>query len=464
MNIYVRLGEPAWTEILRAIIRFILLGVLVSYIAYSTLNAMNSSITSQEKKEDVIKMPLPDIRVCSRFEEFEGDETYFDAVTAICDFGDGRDCSPYFYPVKNPDYLPVLDDGSRSRNCMVFIPPLDIYFHTGPDTDSSLSNDQIELRLFRKNVTQHIIMFYLTYYPNQNSPYRTLFKMNGDDTKMSIQDAEDQLRIEKDTKILKNTYDFGVDCFATTTYSLTKAQTLTNSSWNYFGFSNIYEVKHSITTYFGPKSAIAISDIFIRPTLMVRVKPNEYSIRLIIEQKVSTILGGLASVGGVLSVIMFVQTLLFGFRPNSPWGIIHRWSWGRRGVMLRDQLRNEFNTDDSPVPIVTRVRGDSSLPELSDSTILGIVALNENDNVQNDGSKLKKMEDRIQLMEDLFKAYYIDDEIFQKLNEARKEDPRRSEEKKEKMKRASGFTTLNQEDDKASINQTDQKGKSKVLP
>jgi hypothetical protein len=455
MNIYVRLGEPAWTEILRTIIRFILLGVLVSYIAYSTLNAMNSPITSQEKKEDAKKMPLPDIRICSRFEEFEGDETYFDAVTAICNLGDGRDCSPYFYSVKNPDYLPVLGDGSRSRNCMVFIPPLDIYFHTDPDTDYYLSNGELELRLFRKNVTQHIIMFYLTYYPNQHSPYRTLFKMNGDDTEMSIQDAEDQLRIEKDTKILKNTYDFRVDNFATTTYSLTKAQTLTNSSWNYFGFSNIYEVKHSITPNFGPISAIATSDIFIKPTLMVRVKPNEYSIGLIIEQKVSTILGGLASVGGVLSVSIFVQTLLFGFRPNSPWGIIHRWSWGRRGVMLRTELRDQFDTDDSPIPMVTRVGGEyHPISESSGSTALEEDPLDD----QSIRIEFKKMKGRTQLMEDLFKTYYIDDEIFQKLDQARRDHVGKDDEKNKSMEGSSRLSTVNQEDEEALIYPTDQKG------
>jgi hypothetical protein len=34
--------------------------------------------------------------------------------------------------------------------------------------------------------------------------------------------------------------------------------------------------------------------------------------------------------------------------------------------------------------------------------------------------KFREMEDRTQLMEDLFKMYYVDEEIFQKLNEARK--------------------------------------------
>jgi hypothetical protein len=88
-------------------------------------------------------------------------------------------------------------------------------------------------------------MFYATYYPSQNSQYRVLFGMNGGDSKISTQDAQDQLIIEKDSTILKNTFDFELDHFATTTYSVTEAQTLKNSSWNYFGFANIYDKNYN---------------------------------------------------------------------------------------------------------------------------------------------------------------------------------------------------------------------------
>lgn len=107
----------------------------------------------------------------------------------------------------------------------------------------------------------------------------------------------------------------------------------------------------------------------------------------------------------------------------------------------------EFNTDNRPVPMVTRVRDDYYLlPESSDSTTLEMVPLHENNNDQSGGLRLRKMEDRIQLMEDIFRTYYIDDEIFEKLYAARKEDHQQ-----ENREDASRFTRVKQEDEETSI-------------
>jgi hypothetical protein len=60
------------------------------------------------------------------------------------------------------------------------------------------------------------------------------------------------------------------------------------------------------------------------------------------------------------------------------------------------------------------------LPILSNSTALEMTLLNQGEDNQNVMPKFREMEDRTQLMEDLFKMYYVDEEIFQKLNEDRK--------------------------------------------
>jgi hypothetical protein len=99
---------------------------------------------------------------------------------------------------------------------------------------------------------------------------------------------------------------------------------LTNSIWNYFGFASIYNTRLDITPKAGDATTTDNStDIWIMAAFLF-VKPSEYTVLLIKEQRVSTILSGLASAGGVFSVFIAIQTLLFGFRPDSPWGIIHR--------------------------------------------------------------------------------------------------------------------------------------------
>jgi hypothetical protein len=85
--------------------------------------------------------------------------------------------------------------------------------------------------------------------------------------------------------------------------------------------------------------------------------------------------------------------------------------------------------------------------------------LNINDDRFNDGLKLRKMEDRIQLLEDLFKTYYINDEIFQKLNEVTQYDTKMNGWGKKQVTNESGSTSTYCEDEKGPIYQTGQRKK-----
>jgi hypothetical protein len=387
-----------------------------------------------------------DIRVCSR--SYAKTAANF---TVSCQFSDGQDCSDYFYSFGDTSSLPLLDDGSRIPTCKIFIPPLDIRFQSNENIYGSELKDQMEIRLFKEDPT---LSYYFTYYTSQHSPYRTIFGMNGNDSDMTLQDANNWIQTERDTSNLKNTFTSAVDNFAIVSFSLTETQALTNSSWNYFGFSNIYNTTLELAQNKGPESLITNSGnrSTLIPSYMLEVKPSEYTIRITKEQKVSTILGRLASADGVFSAIVAIQTILFGFRPDSPWGIVHRWSGGRQKETLRDALRDDFNTDNSPVPMVTRVRGDYHLLSVSsDSTIIDMDRRNEDEDNQNFAIKFRNMENRMQLMEDLFKTYYINDEVFQKLNEAKKDNSSNEAEMSE-----------TQVDEQMLINQTDQRRDSRL--
>jgi hypothetical protein len=85
--------------------------------------------------------------------------------------------------------------------------------------------------------------------------------------------------------------------------------------------------------------------------------------------------------------------------------------------------------------------------------------LNINDDHFSDGLKLRKVEDRIQLLEDLFKTYYINDEIFQKLNEATQHDAKMNGHGEKQVTNESGSTSTYYEDEEAPIYQTDQRKK-----
>jgi hypothetical protein len=88
------------------------------------------------------------------------------------------------------------------------------------------------------------------------------------------------------------------------------------------------------------------------------------------------------------------------------------------------------------------------------TTTLEIAPLNDDD--QNMRIEFERMKDRMQLMKDLFKTYYIDDKIFQKLNEARKDNASNDSVKNKNVKGEPSFTSVNQEDEEMPINRTDQ--------
>jgi hypothetical protein len=56
---FFRLEEPLWAEMVRFIIRLFLFGVLIAYIGYSILHAINSPTINQEQTIEKDKMPLP---------------------------------------------------------------------------------------------------------------------------------------------------------------------------------------------------------------------------------------------------------------------------------------------------------------------------------------------------------------------------------------------------------------------
>lgn len=360
-----------------------------------------------------------------------GDEENTPEFTTRCIFENGQDCTKYFYPIKDLSITPILDQGYIVPSCQIFLPPLDINFQVYKDIPLSKKEDLMYILLLKKNTTSPLKSFYFSYYTSQNSPYRTFFGMNGNDSSMPLQDAEDWIEEETRTGNLKGSFRLDAGGYVTAPYSLTETRTLTSSIWNYFGFASIYNTRLNITLKVGDVAKMADSSTEVwLPSSFLYINPSEYSLHLIKEQRVSTILSGLASAGGVFNVIMAIQTLLFGFRPDSSWGIVHRMSWGRRSKTLKEDLRNQFNTNNSPVPMVSRVRGEYySLPELSHSTALEIVPVNISDGHHSEGLKLRKMEDRFQLMEDrfqlmedLFKTYYINDEVFRKLSETTQYD------------------------------------------
>jgi hypothetical protein len=97
-----------------------------------------------------------------------------------------------------------------------------------------------------------------------------------------------------------------------------------------------------------------IKDNHLVGSLVARliIQPSSSTVNTDRNQKVFTLVNAVAQVGGLLGLLVAVQTFLFGFRPQSPWGIIHHWLFGRLRMKLTDQLADYFGQTRIPVSFV----------------------------------------------------------------------------------------------------------------
>lgn len=213
---------------------------------------------------------------------------------------------------------------------------------------------------------------------------------------------------------------------STILYTLTTIKKLkTNIGWNNIGFSPSYDESQTVQSFFrdSPQRLSDISETFGSYTSAVSsviVKPNGFTLITDTGQKVFTLLNIVAQIGGVLGLFVSLQTILFGFRPQSPWGNIHRWSFGSLRAELTDKLADSFNEMGKPVPLFDPVCNrlnsadrQNRLGSGSSSTSNNAHLTGEDIDMQDD--RKYRIEDRLHLMERVLKNYYLDDEIFRSL-------------------------------------------------
>jgi hypothetical protein len=266
--------------------------------------------------------------------------------------------------------------------------------------------------------------FDITYYAPEYNPNRIERNISAEGTKLTAEDVKSWKKSEG-SYILQNTFSADIFSYTTVAYSYTQSSTLSNNSWNNIGFSYQYDTKLDISQNIGPSvKAFGASADYKSILFEIIVLPSQYQISITREQKVSTIIGGLAQAGGVLSLIIALQVFLFGFRPNSPWGLIHRWSFGMPRKSLSNKLAAQFESPRSAVPFITPVNHQFSdiFEEISRSNSESALFVPEKkmEGGSIDNERLRLVEERLQMMELLLKSYYINDEIFYELDKARR--------------------------------------------
>jgi hypothetical protein len=155
--------------------------------------------------------------------------------------------------------------------------------------------------------------------------------------------------------------------------------------------------------------------------------------KVLSEQRAFTIMNATGVFGGLFGLLFSLQSCLFGHRPRSPWGYMHRWSFGHfRNSLLRG-LQTNFFPEPKPQPIIVREESQRSVHHLHQQLRINTQNLSSLDPILvpptpmdtvrfsglSEGEiRIRLVEERIHLLERLFQAYYIDDEIFRSLDHA----------------------------------------------
>jgi hypothetical protein len=213
------------------------------------------------------------------------------------------------------------------------------------------------------------------------------------------------------------------------------------NGWNYFGaFPQYLELTELRITHSDDSVDRGNSFLVTNPNTKlgsIRVTPSDFTRKVITEKRDTTIITLLGTMGGVAGVLFTAYALLFGVKPNRPWGFVHKTGLisFQKQKKLR-QLEEYFDIKEvKGIPLVSPV--NQRYADLYSKNVHGIgiaEQINEkfpllelNDSKTDDTTRdfsvlqgrVEQLEGRNQILELVLRAYYIDVEIFQQLDRAR---------------------------------------------
>ncbi|KAI9250513.1 hypothetical protein BDA99DRAFT_541763 [Phascolomyces articulosus] len=450
-----RIGEPLWAEISRFITGTFLVLLFIAFVVFLVVQVINSPVTSDSRIESAEEkgLDVPDIRFC--FDGYSNDSDPYSPHMS-CETDIGGDCQRQIMLLDRSKHSPLPVTSTFNR-CFLFlsddltdnIEPIRL----SPTRIPGVNNGTIIGFTPRvDNVTEPVRLFMSFYHPRED-PNRHVY----------INEPNIQLDDEyiENWKYRDSSYVSGESLepmeSANIQYSIEVTKHLTKSWWNFVGFASIYnqttEVKTTIQKYkWGepqPGTYGTVGSILLTP--------STFDITVNKEQRVYTLVNAFGFVGGIYGLFIAFQSAMFGYRPQSPFGYLHRWSVGPMRRSIYRGLKDGFKDYRSPTPMVNPVHArqysnytNNEKVDAEDGIIhlknIGMgfnahssYASDETDAIltlergsrddengekyvggdsDDHGRRVESMEDRMQLLEKVFQSYYIDDEVFQKLDKA----------------------------------------------
>ncbi|CAO3636891.1 unnamed protein product [Cunninghamella echinulata] len=432
-----RTGEPLWAETMRVISQVILFFLFIAFAVFIGLQVQNSPITTLTINEPKTQVDIPNIRICLESAPIPIAESNGIPLPIIqCTLPSGELCS-------SSEFM-ELNLGIFSPDYNTDIPIFGCYYFNGSNSVKiSDTSDTSEL-VFNvytnstKKAALHVDLFPHNYDPIENIYFN----------KENLMPAGEIDAWKEDDRIgahVSNSYDLNPGQIMYINYQIIDHQYLKNTGWNYIGvMPSLNSTPELESTQHTNTLEITQQSLTSKPASYIKIRPKAMITQSLREQKLYSVISALSYMGGLYSVFIALQTLLFGYRPTSPWGLVHRWSIGELKRSISHGLVSRFQTLKTPVPLVNPVHRRFSQLDIKSYGYQNIGPLHgggdafDNDDIEkgatehdplaqfdNEENRLTRMEDRLQLLELLFKSYYINDEVFKSLDKAIKKDQKR---------------------------------------
>ncbi|KAI7873939.1 uncharacterized protein EV154DRAFT_578509 [Mucor mucedo] len=395
-----RYGEPTWAETTRIVLQVILFFIFSAFLVFILLQAINSPNITQTIEKPVTSVQVPDVRFCfDGFPPYNSTDIRMPGVTCMTDIG--YPCTEYVRPLNMSIFQPTFADSFGSVNCFLFRSPTDFFLTS---TLGQNNGSRLLFNFWGDQTIEHGSI-HVSIYPKTMNPNTVMYNiLDGPATLMTS--ISDWINNEISDIQATNVFDIQPFSYSSISYNLVDHTHLQSVGWNYIGFSPVLNSTPEVVSNFRQEAPNSQYPIGHPDIGFIAIFPEAFVDTIKREVKVYTLVNALGFVGGTLGLLIAVQTWLIGFRPRSPWGVVHRWSMGDMKRSLLINLRSKFRITDSGVPLVHPVSNRYSINEF-----MGMQYATE-------AQRIHRVEERIQTLELMFKAYYVDDEIFRSLNDA----------------------------------------------
>ncbi|KAL0083350.1 hypothetical protein F4703DRAFT_1757399 [Phycomyces blakesleeanus] len=417
-----RSGEPIWAEGCRLVFRCVILALFLLFFGFTIQEVVSTDKSIMTIRMGSTTVQTPDIRFC--YDGWDTDESTGKNLRPhiICSTDESYDCSAFVTPLNMTVHKPAFSDRLGDVACFLYSPPS--WFGLSNSKGKGSNGTTLLFSFYGNPDTEGAI--HTTFYPPGKDPNVVKYGVYTTDVVSLVGRTELESWIVSDLedRYAANTHTIIPNTVSTLSYQIKDHQYITDDRWNSVGFLPIYGHTPEVETTF--RSGYQSKLIQSRGNYHIsnfKIFPDDFAIIKLQEKKVVTLLNAIGSMGGVISLAVAIQVWIFGFRPNSPWGIIHRWSVGPMKTSVKKGLISQFYSLYTPVPLVSHVnqRVSAVSPAIQNSIDEKITTAPyqiENVKELTQKQRLVQMEERMELMEQLLKSYYVDDEIFRELDRA----------------------------------------------